>query len=84
MGRLLDWWGKLTGRPAEAASSTAQAARPAHHARPARAAGASPSLELSDDPPQGHSSRRGESGFDPYSSDAGFSKPHTWERVDHD
>lgn len=23
-------------------------------------------------------------GFDPYSSDAGFARPHAWERVDHD
>jgi hypothetical protein len=22
--------------------------------------------------------------FDPYSSDAGFARPHAWERVDHD
>lgn len=33
--------------------------------------------------PPSHPRPRG-TGFDPYASDAGFAKPHSWERVDHD
>jgi len=41
-------------------------------------------LELADDEPRDRPSHTGAAGFDPYSSDAGYSKPHSWERVDHD
>jgi hypothetical protein len=41
-------------------------------------------LELTDAPEARKPSRVGAAGFDPYSSDAGYSKPHSWERVDHD
>jgi hypothetical protein len=37
-----------------------------------------------DEPPRQKASGTGQPGFDPYSSDAGYSKPHSWERVDHD
>ncbi len=41
-------------------------------------------LTLADDPPQEKRRRPGSAGIDPYSNDAGFAKPHSWERVDHD
>lgn len=78
MARLLDWWGKLTGK------AVVPAEPPARRARPPRPAPGAAGLELADDRPPDHPSRVGESGFDPYSSDAGHTKPHSWERVDHD
>ncbi len=78
MGRLHDWWQYLAGAPA----------RPRHHPRAAtsqpKRRPASDGLELVDDPPTVRPSRVGAAGFDPYASDAGFAKPHSWERVDHD
>ena len=41
-------------------------------------------LTLTDDPPQEKRRRPGSVGIDPYSNDAGYAKPHSWERVDHD
>ena len=78
MGRLRDWWDRLTGRAA--------AGRDAPRSR---AVGVGPKandgeLELVDEPPKAGPSRRAEAGFDPYSSDAGYTKPHSWERLDHD
>lgn len=77
MGRLHDWWQRLTGTPETAPGPP----RPPAHPMPKASSG---NLELADDAPQPRPSRLGEAGFDPYSSDAGYSKPHSWERVDHD
>jgi len=41
-------------------------------------------LELADDEQRVRPSRVGAAGFDPYASDAGYSKPHSWERVERD
>jgi hypothetical protein len=61
------------------------AAEPAPVTRPARPKEPKgPGLELADGPAPKGPSRTGAAGFDPYSSDAGYSKPHSWERVDHD
>jgi len=78
MGRLHDWWQRLAGAPAQP-KAPPRAATPRPTPRPA-----SEGLELVDDPPAGRPSRVGAAGFDPYASDAGFAKPHSWERVDHD
>lgn len=78
MSRMRDWWRRLTGAPPEVQE-------PPHRATPKP--GAAPpadGLEVVDAPPGRNPSRVGAAGFDPYSSDAGFSKPHSWERVDHD
>jgi hypothetical protein len=80
MGGLRDWWEHLTGR-------TAASHEPPRKAP--RAAGAQPGkpsrgLELADEAPKVKPSGVGQAGFDPYSSDAGFAKPHSWERIDHD
>lgn len=76
MGKLRNWWQKLTGsEPAPEVSAT----NPGPPAKPKVKEG----LQLADDLPGKGPSRVGAAGFDPYSSDAGYSKPHTWERVDH-
>lgn len=41
-------------------------------------------LRLDEEPGSPAPRPAGERGFDPYSSDAGFARPHAWERVDHD
>jgi hypothetical protein len=77
MGTVKSWWRKLTGRGVEQQVA----------ANPPVAAPKAPKtsgLELADAPESRKPSRVGAAGFDPYSSDAGYSKPHSWERVDHD
>lgn len=80
MGGLRNWWERLTGR-VEASQPAPRRAPRAAVAQPAEPSGG---LELTDDAPHGKPSRVGRAGFDPYSSDAGFAKPHSWERIDHD
>jgi hypothetical protein len=77
MGTVKSWWRKFTGR------ETAQpvAAKPMVAASKAQKTSG---LELTDAPEARKPSQVGAAGFDPYSSDAGYSKPHSWERVDHD
>ncbi len=77
MGTVRDWWRRLMGREAE------PTAPPVKPPAPAKSPGAS-GLQLSDAPGDKKPSRVGAAGFDPYSSDAGYAKPHSWERVDHD
>jgi hypothetical protein len=79
MGALQDWWQNLTrGHKGPEAAPRPVAPR---KATPAATAGG---LEIAPDLPARRASRTGAAGFDPYSSDAGFSKPHSWERLDHD
>ncbi|MCM2313259.1 MAG: hypothetical protein NDI84_17865 [Steroidobacteraceae bacterium] len=80
MGRLRDWWERLTGSAAAAAEP-----RPAAKSQP-KAGPNQPTgeLTLADEAARGKASRVGAAGFDPYASDAGYSKPHSWERIDHD
>jgi hypothetical protein len=77
MGTVKSWWRKLMGRGA--VQPVAAKPPPA----PPKAPQVS-GLELTDAPATTKPSRVGAAGFDPYSSDAGYSKPHSWERVDHD
>ncbi len=77
MGTVRAWWHRLLGKAPVAESAPAR--RPAMPKAP-KAAG----LELADRPAPKSPSHTGAAGFDPYSSDAGYSKPHSWERVDHD
>jgi hypothetical protein len=78
MGRLRDWWQRLTGGSHESPPKPPPAK--AREPEPPPADG----LELADDDRRNRPSRTGAAGFDPYASDAGYSKPHSWERVDHD
>jgi hypothetical protein len=79
MGRLRDWWDRVTGRTRAAEESRRERA-------PQAQTGPKPpgELSLADEGPKHRTSKTGQSGFDPYSSDAGHAKPHSWERVDHD
>ena len=77
MGRLLDWWRRIRGH--ERAPPV-----PEHGRREAPRHDVPGELSLQDDVQPRRPSRVGAAGFDPYSSDAGYSKPHSWERVDHD
>ncbi len=76
MGNLRSWWRKLMGEGAVAEVPTPSPAPP----KTPRADG----LELVDEPEHTKAGRAGAAGFDPYSNDAGYAKPHSWERVDHD
>lgn len=76
MGNLRAWWQKLMGKGAVAEV-------PAPSPAP-RSAPRSDGLELVDEPERTAPRRAGAAGIDPYSSDAGYAKPHSWERVDHD
>jgi hypothetical protein len=78
MGRLRAWWDRVTGG-ATATSETprGQTAAEREHRPPGE-------LTVADEPAGSRASRAGRAGFDPYSSDAGYTKPHSWERVDHD
>jgi hypothetical protein len=78
MARVHEWWRSLTGQGAK----RAELSRPGPRTR--RSAKPSAGLELADEVPQRQPSRGGGAGFDPYASDAGYAKPHSWERVDHD
>lgn len=80
MGRLRDWWERLTGSAAPTV-----APRPSVTPQPKAGSGQpTDELTLADGAPRDKPSRVGAAGFDPYASDAGYSKPHSWERIDHD
>jgi hypothetical protein len=80
MGMLSQWWNRLTDkRPPPPPSIHRPPAAPAP-----RRASAEGELSLADDYAPPRSGRHGSAGFDPYGSDAGFAKPHSWERIDHD
>jgi hypothetical protein len=76
MGRLRYWWQHLTGK-ADKKKSASPAATVRAKARPAE-----DELSLADDERPSRPSRLREAGFDPYANDAGFGKPHSWERID--
>jgi len=78
MGRVHDWWRSLTGQAAKPAGASPPDPRTHRSTKP------SAGLELVDEVPQCQPSRVGGAGFDPYASDAGYAKPHSWERIDHD
>jgi len=76
MGTLRGWLRKLMGDGPDAPARVPKLA-----ARQAPQAGG---LELADEPEPKKPGHVGAAGFDPYSSDAGYTKPHSWERLDHD
>ncbi len=81
MGRLSDWWDRVTGRAPAPVEARHPRVPKAHDGTDSRSPG---ELSVVDEPPKQKAPRTGEPGFDPYSSDAGYAKPHSWERVDHD
>jgi hypothetical protein len=87
MSRIGDWFRRLGGRPAESPTPTPVRMTPAKQPanKPAPGSPAPPGqLSIEDAPPARPAAKTGAAGFDPYSSDAGYQKPHSWERVDHD
>jgi len=79
MSRLRDWWHRLTGRETAARAAPRPVPKVPDSAKPVPG-----ELGILDEPIPKKPSRTGAAGFDPYASDAGFAKPHSWERVDHD
>jgi hypothetical protein len=82
MGFLRDWWQRLRGDRDDPPHAAGRWTRPAE--QPARPRKPDAPLELVDAPQARPTGRRGAAGFDPYGNDAGYAKPHGWERVDHD
>ncbi|MFO1395250.1 MAG: hypothetical protein U1F09_15985 [Steroidobacteraceae bacterium] len=80
MSRIGDWLRKLVGRGESAESKPGATVRPLAAPRRTPPAG----LEIAETPPPARPAQTGPGGFDPYASDAGYQKPHSWERVDHD
>lgn len=88
--RLHRWWNRVLGRDEEPATASSQdLAAGKYTAREtgpvATPSAASDELDLAvEGEPEGgprHKSHPGTAGFDPYSSDAGYAKPHSWEDV---
>ena len=80
MSMIGDWFRRLLG--GEDAPPSAPPARPKQ--QPPRKPSTPGELSIDDAPPARTPPKAGGAGFDPYSSDAGYQKPHSWERVDHD
>lgn len=83
--RLQRWWDELLGRPRwyrDADGRTPQSrTKPAG---PAARAGLTFVDGSAIPPPAQRARSRRSAGMDPYANDAGFAKPHSWERIDHD
>jgi hypothetical protein len=79
MASLRTWMDRLLGRT-PAPRHPVATPQPEKKAKPAPPG----TLELIDEPPKEGPKHVGAAGFDPYGNDAGFTKPHSWERIDHD
>jgi hypothetical protein len=77
MGSLRDWWERMLGRSRPAPPRASRRARP-QDPKPAAA------FEIAETTASRRRMQAGSAGFDPYGNDAGYAKPHSWERVDHD
>ena len=83
--RLQRWWDKLLGRPPWYRDSNVTVSRTDLYDGGAPRKPAQPEsggLSLEDDEASAKSRKRRTAGVDPYSNDAGFAKPHGWDRVD--
>ena len=81
--RLQRWWDRLLGRPPWYRDDAVTISRTDLYqdAPPPKAPPTPGELTLAEDDDAGRARRRRRSaGVDPYSSDAGFTKPHAWER----
>ncbi|MEY2921264.1 MAG: hypothetical protein RL261_2569 [Pseudomonadota bacterium] len=89
--RLIRWWDRVRGRDEEPPTASPEPRSAGEQAgreiRPVNAPSGSSEFKLSvEDTADGSprpKSRVGTAGFDPYSSDAGFAKPHGWDDVSH-
>ncbi|HXW11064.1 MAG TPA: hypothetical protein VD737_10630 [Steroidobacteraceae bacterium] len=85
--RLLRWWDSLLGRPPWYRDSNVTISRTDLYQDGASKTPPKPQpgeLTLVDDEAADKGRRRRTAGVDPYSNDAGFAKPHGWDRVDRD
>lgn len=85
--RLQHWWDELLGRPRWFRDADGGATHSG--LKPVRPRSTSPGgLTLADDAAPSQARRRvrarRSAGMDPYANDAGYAKPHSWERIDHD
>jgi hypothetical protein len=81
--RVLRWWDTLLGRPRWYRDSNVTISRTDlyREGEPKHPADSAPEgLSLLDDGKAGKGPRRHTAGVDPYSNDAGFAKPHGWDR----
>ena len=81
--RLLSWWDTLLGRPPWYRDSNVTISRTDLYEegsakKPPKAEPGE--LTLVDDETPGKGGRRRTAGVNPYSNDAGFQKPHGWDR----
>lgn len=84
MNTVQMWWQKLVPPEPVAPAPKARSAIPRQRRPVPFRTPDAPELELSVAPEPSKPSHVGAAGFDPYASDAGYSKPHSWERIDHD
>lgn len=85
--RLQRWWDTLLGRPPWYRDSNVTVSRTNLYEEGAskKSPKAEPGeLTLVDDEASGKGRRKRTAGVDPYSNDAGFAKPHGWDRIDRD
>ncbi|MCE3283977.1 MAG: hypothetical protein K0R70_233 [Steroidobacteraceae bacterium] len=85
--RLQRWWDKLLGRPPWYRDSNVTVSRTDLYTEGASRKPTRPEsgeLSLQDDEPAAKARGRGSAGVNPYSNDAGFTKPRAWDRIDHD
>ena len=85
--RLQRWWDALLGRPPWYRDSNVTVSRTNLYEEGSskKSPKAEPGgLTLVDDEASGKGRRKRTAGVDPYSNDAGFAKPHGWDRIDRD
>jgi hypothetical protein len=82
MGRLSRWWQRVSAGRDSRTSAPSPVRRSTTPVPTENEAG----LAIAADPKKAvrRTARTGAAGFDPYSSDSGYAKPHSWERIDHD
>jgi len=82
MGRLSQWWQRVRAGRGSHQPGRSPASRPAKSGSSDDDTG----LAIAPDPEKvvRRTARTGAAGFDPYSSDGGYAKPSSWDRLDHD
>jgi hypothetical protein len=82
--RLLRWWDTVLGRPPWYRDENVTISRTDLYrdgeSKPPPADSAAEGLSLLDESRSGMGRRRPTAGVNPYSNDAGFAKPHGWDR----
>ena len=85
--RLQRWWDTLLGRPPWYRDTNVTISRTdlyTEGSAPRPPTSGEDELSLSDESPQGATRTRRSAGVNPYSNDAGFTKPRAWDRTGRD